>query len=604
MLKPGRPPSDVASGPMERLLVHLRRRMQRRLDGDGGFTLIELVLASGVIALVMSSLAYLGTVAFTDAAISRSRQTATGLASQALEQVRALPYDTVALGLLTSDVSAGTDPNITVSGGVYKYGGETIPNHTSIATAEPLVPHQSTKAIDGVDYTVSTYVTYLGDDVSSRSFRVTTKVSWVSGLRGSGVQKFVQAQTVVYSPEASGAACGSTATHPFAAPCQPFLYATSDIGEGGISISPYPGSNGVSCVSLSKAQLWLPTESTNMQLEQVESVAASARTSGVELTGTSGSTTLLGRQVTTAGSDSDPSQPKPDYEHTSVGTGVTAQTSTTASLSGCSNSVTVTSSGADTADATATVIASAANACANSADPPANMLDNLPCGNALAKQKGSMSAQLNLSGLGSAVLASIGAAPTAGSAADTNFDASPQAASCTTTGGDGCIHAGHRATVGSVRVGGLMSVLSSLAPAGFDYLVKLDSYSRTVSAEAGVGNANPSVASTGTLQYWNGLSYTSVAVASGASVDIPLASVTVSSGLAQTTLSLTGTIRTGATTSAACASPCADAMAEAESPFIGDIRYTVVVDGETVTDLLIHVDLGTVTATAEYTPSA
>jgi hypothetical protein len=231
------------------------------------------------------------------------------------------------------------------------------------------------------------------------------------------------------------------------------------------------------------------------------------------------------------------------------------------------------------------------------------MLDNLPCGNALAGQAGSMSAQLNLSGLGSAVLASIGAAA-AGSAADTNFDASPQASSCTTTGGDGCIHAGHRASVGSLRIGGLMSVLSSLAPIGFDYLVKLDSYSRTVTAEAGVGNANPSVASTGTLQYWNGASYTSVAVASGASVDIPLASVTVSSGLIDTTLSLTGTIRTGATTATACASPCADAMAEAESPFIGDIRYTVVVDGTTVTDLLIHVDLGTVTAHAEYTPSA
>jgi hypothetical protein len=37
---------------------------------------------------------------------------------------------------------------------------------------------------------------------------------------------------------------------------------------------------------------------------------------------------------------------------------------------------------------------------------------------------------------------------------------------------------------------------------------------------------------------------------------------------------------------------------------VGDIRYTVVVGGTTVADLLIHIDLGTLTAHAEYTPGA
>ena len=94
---------------MGRLRVHLQRRLRGGGTAEGGFSLIELVLATGVLAMVMSSLAFLGTSAFTDAAVARSRQTATGLASQALEQVRALPYDTVSQGLLTSDLAAGTE---------------------------------------------------------------------------------------------------------------------------------------------------------------------------------------------------------------------------------------------------------------------------------------------------------------------------------------------------------------------------------------------------------------------------------------------------------------------------------------------------------------
>src|SRR6476659_907013 len=115
LLKPARQRSDEVVGSMERLLVHLRRRLHRRVTGESGFSLIELVLATGVMALVMASLAYVGNVAFTDAAVSSNRQTASKLANQALEQVRALPYDSVAQGLLTSDVSTG-DTAITSAG--------------------------------------------------------------------------------------------------------------------------------------------------------------------------------------------------------------------------------------------------------------------------------------------------------------------------------------------------------------------------------------------------------------------------------------------------------------------------------------------------------
>jgi hypothetical protein len=125
-----------------------------------------------------------------------------------------------------------------------------------------------------------------------------------------------------------------------------------------------------------------------------------------------------------------------------------------------------------------------------------------------------------------------------------------------------------------------------------------------VKAEAGIGNANPTVVSAGTIQYWNGAGYSSIAVGSGASSSIPLTTVSATSGSTTATLQIGASLRTGAATSGACPSPCASATAQAESPIVGDIHYTVVVSGVTVTDLNIHIDFGTLIAHAEYTPGA
>jgi len=59
-----------------------------------------------------------------------------------------------------------------------------------------------------------------------------------------------------------------------------------------------------------------------------------------------------------------------------------------------------------------------------------------------------------------------------------------------------------------------------VAPLGFDYLVRLQGLTTTVSAQAGVGNAAPSVSRTGTISYWNGTGYSSLAGDYG-QLDIP-----------------------------------------------------------------------------------
>ena len=120
----------------------------------------------------------------------------------------------------------------------------------------------------------------------------------------------------------------------------------------------------------------------------------------------------------------------------------------------------------------------------------------------------------------------------------------------------------------------------------------------TVSAEAGVGNANPSVTRSGTIQYWNGTGYTSLAVTTGAGAAIPVSAVSFTSGL--DTVSLSASLRTGATVAAACASPCYSALAKADSAIVGDIFVRVVSNGVTKVDLQLHVDFGTLTASSTY----
>src|SRR5206468_1636258 len=106
----------------------------------------------------------------------------------------------------------------TASGGAYFYKSETIPhgNNASIGVA-PLYPHNTTMTVRSQVFTVATYVTYYNNSTTSRAFRITANVSWSSGLRGSGVVRSVQTQTVIYSSSGtgSGSGCGSTANHPF-----------------------------------------------------------------------------------------------------------------------------------------------------------------------------------------------------------------------------------------------------------------------------------------------------------------------------------------------------------------------------------------------------
>src|SRR5207247_3371262 len=89
------------------------RRLRSRVRSEGGFTLIELMVAVGIMLVALLALAYTATIGFSDIALARQRQSASGRANQTMEQMRALPFDVLKKGPHNADLTPGSDPDIT-----------------------------------------------------------------------------------------------------------------------------------------------------------------------------------------------------------------------------------------------------------------------------------------------------------------------------------------------------------------------------------------------------------------------------------------------------------------------------------------------------------
>jgi Tfp pilus assembly protein PilV len=597
-----------------------RRRAGARPAGEGGFTIVELMVAVGVMFAGLTALAYTATVAFSDIGTARQRQAAHGLLNQTMEQVRALPFDTLAAGVDNADAAADT-ANITVSGSTYTYKGnnETMPHGVLPAQVTPLFPHvRSGIKVGPTTYTVAVYPTYLAGS-NQTAFRVTTVVTWPKLVRGSGPGR-VEGQTIVYSPEG----CLSTATHPFSAPCQPFSYAAAAVQPGGATLT-----GTIQGINLVKATTHLGESTSNMQLEQVTAMQGYARTPGFTLSvlGVADQTSGLSQVTTRATSGT--GQPGSDYDAKTV---TTPGTPTVLSVLGSQNLLELFPDvGGDTASSVSTISSTATNACA---DPQSsNQLDSQPCGNGVTRQSGDLTMQLSLStgsaqiGSGPAQLITIRRA-VRDSASYTNRDAAPGTTACPATSGDGCVHAEAQRSIGRVRVTGLPVGMEPVSGAsawalGCRCLLELSNYADAVEAEAGGGSDPPAVTVTGAdpsesptpvLKYWNGTGYTSVTEFTGAPQTFSVPSVTAVEGSTTITIGA-NLVRTGGTSTSsttgsagtACPATChTSGDARANSPLIADITYSVVTGSAVIADLRFAVDLGPALAKVSYqaAPSA
>jgi type II secretory pathway pseudopilin PulG len=597
---------------------------------EDGFTLIELVVATGVMLAAVVAMLSTTLAGFQGIAVARRRQSANALANQAIEEIRALPFDTVTHGLGNTDLSATTDTRITKSGsgstGVYTFGGEQIP-HADNPTTTPVVPHQSTVVRNNLTYTVSAYLTFYQNVATSNTYRATVIVSWPS-LTGSQSTSQVQVQTVLFSPIAGAKTCPSSKTHPFPAPCQPFLYGSASRSAGVISLS-----GTVSGIGLDHAALWLPSQSSSMQVEQTFAVQGSSQTSGATLQLTGQSEQSGGRQQVTSGADNDPAQSKPGYQTDSVG----SQASGELDASGNNNQLSVLWGANDVAGTASTINASTST---DSSSPPKfgpcpllvpsssfdlSQNDNQPCGSSKGQQGGTLSTALSVKAGPNSLnttLLSATASPVP-STAFTNRDATAEATVCklVPSGSDGCLESQQSRALGTITLLQLPIGTGLLLPVtdlpGYDVtkgLVQLTGFSDSVSAEAGVGAGAPvATVAGGTVTYFNGGGYSTIPVTSTPTA-IPLglggSGIHVTDSIilgALLNVDITANLSTGATSTsdpaAGCTNPCTRAIASAQStsPIQGSFEYKLTYAGTVYADVTATVDLGTLLAKSSYT---
>lgn len=549
---------------------------------------------------------------------STNQQVAKQLLDKAMEQARALPYQTVAQGLSTTDLASspdvGASGNISLSGSTYtfKATGEQIPVTTGLSNEAPLVPHQSTTTLNGTTFTISAYPsiptaasTHLAS-VPTGLMRVSVTVSWTKGPLG-GVHS-VTDQTFVYPTT-----CLAADNNPWEGPCQAFF--TADAGAGDGSGTTITGS--VLGQSITLVEFFLPAASSSMQVQQTASVNGCVQSSGGQLSVTGVTPETYPYQMACSNAANGPGV---------TGTSPASINQQASSWSWPLGVLGLNPAGSDTGTSVSTLSAATSQGCDDLSVPvPVAQGTGLPCGSSFVNESGStatVAAALGtVSGISLGSVPLLSMTPSSSTASFVaQYGSGSSATYCKDTSGDGCVHAGAARSM-TVELGGLPSGLLGVGgllgipgtppvgcPSG-NYLMALSGYSDQVSSESGVSPAAPSTTTNGggssDVCYWTGSGWQATPISltsipqpistSPLSFNTPLGTVSVS---ATFSMSL-GTSEVSPNSGSCTTSPCS-ASATVTSPIQGTMQYSVSVLGTQVVNLSVDVDLGSLTASTSY----
>ncbi len=179
-----------------------------RRQPEEGFTLVEVLVALVITATALLVLAGTMYSAFGSIGFSRQRDTATELANQAMEQIRALNFSDLVMSV--TDLSGDS---LVTCGASCTFGSppRTIPTVSSGALPPaPLYPHSSTttpavgsSSPGPATYTISSYLTF--DPSGNTQARVATvRVSWNHPVKGASALVQIESTIFASGPLARG----------------------------------------------------------------------------------------------------------------------------------------------------------------------------------------------------------------------------------------------------------------------------------------------------------------------------------------------------------------------------------------------------------------
>ncbi|MDR9452200.1 MAG: hypothetical protein RI637_13400, partial [Acidimicrobiia bacterium] len=215
------------------------KRVAARLRGESGFTIVESVIALGIVfALVVALLRTMDSG--TRIVIETKRQAAaTAFASELLERARSLEWDHIGLTVLANGTTCpdqvgcatfsdpvtgefGTDLTINLLTGNWQFGGEEIV-FVNGATFDPFLSFHDQQTRDNTPFDRYLFVTSVrsdpADPATERFRRITAVVEWATAT---GIRHDVRLSTLM---------------SPFTEPSQPLIHGEVTLDGGYLSLS-------------------------------------------------------------------------------------------------------------------------------------------------------------------------------------------------------------------------------------------------------------------------------------------------------------------------------------------------------------------------------
>src|SRR5437763_1692732 len=131
-------------------LLHRLREGRRRTDGEDGFTLIEMVIAIGLSAVIFTGLAFSLGSSLRTMQLQKSRTLANEVATQGIEDLQRLPYSSLGL------CAAPTRPNSAPAPA--GFSSVIVLNCTNASIEEPCTPTTFSPALTSTPVARESYV--------------------------------------------------------------------------------------------------------------------------------------------------------------------------------------------------------------------------------------------------------------------------------------------------------------------------------------------------------------------------------------------------------------------------------------------------------------
>ncbi len=507
----------------------------RRRTHDEGFTLIELIVAMLVLAIVLLSIITIQARALTTVAEANARQQATTFANEAMEQLRAVPWNVLKRGMASNYLAAsGGDSH--VGSDVLTVDGVTVALEVAAAGSAdqdldspwpPLFDETGSHAHveedpagSGRQYTVYAYVT---EDLTGLDDAVglAVVVEWTSREDGD------VDQTVLWSTAyAPSGGCGDLNNAPFLASCQASFYGSAQSATVSTTVSaaeyvdssvggdqdPVPVVPGSSFYTFTVSTASTSSRISSLQFTDID---ANAQYGGIVWDDDDSSTqpTVEGWEEgfenyslrasnDTVSTDAAPANPTDIY---------TSGSNTSEDFNSFWGGVELEARSDDSRDGV--LDASTTDACdvgVGAAQVPAGQ----PCASAQLDDASSYGAFV-LMEFGGEMIRLSRVRQESGSSVSNTFagrfveaTAGNGDSGCQLLGGSGCVSAGFNGTLGDVSIGAVIGDTwdGGAAPDG---LVTVSNYTEVGMVDRGYQQpaSTPTLSRTATIQFWNGAGY-------------------------------------------------------------------------------------------------